>query len=84
MATKVRLGKLDVATEVVENFMFYLAPEEFEVIPVTVEHGIHAGLLPGLHKDPFDRMLIAQALAERVPLVSNDQALDGYGVKKLW
>jgi len=84
MATKVRLGKLDVAAEVVENFMFYLAREEFDVIPVTVEHGIRAGLLPGPHKDPFDRMLIAQALAENVPLVSNDRALDGYGVKRLW
>jgi PIN domain nuclease of toxin-antitoxin system len=84
MATKVRLGKLDVAAEVVENFMFYLAREEFDVIPVTVEHGIRAGLLPGPHKDPFDRMLIAQALAENVPLVSNDRGLDGYGVKRLW
>jgi PIN domain nuclease of toxin-antitoxin system len=84
MATKVRLGKLDVAAEVVENFMYYLAREEFDVIPITVEHGIRAGLLPGPHKDPFDRMLIAQALAENVPLVSNDRALDGYGVKRLW
>ena len=84
MATKVRLGKLDIAAEVVENFVFYLAREEFDVIPVTVEHGIRAGLLPGPHKDPFDRMLIAQALAENVPLVSNDRALDGYGVKRLW
>jgi PIN domain nuclease of toxin-antitoxin system len=84
MATKVRVGKLDVAAEVVENFMFYLAREEFDVIPVTVEHGIRAGLLPGPHKDPFGRMLIAQALAENVPLVSNDRASDGYGVKRLW
>jgi PIN domain nuclease of toxin-antitoxin system len=84
MATKVRLGKLDIAAEVVENFVFYLAREEFDVIPVTVAHGIRAGLLPGPHKDPFDRMLIAQALADNVPLVSNDRALDGYGVKRLW
>ena len=78
------MGKLDVADEVVENFMFYLAREEFDVIPVTVEHGICPGLLPGPPKDPFDRVLIAQALAENVPLVSNDRALDGYGVKRLW
>jgi len=71
-------------SEVFENFMFYLAREEFDVIPVTVEHGIRAGLLPGPHQDPFDRMLIAQALAENVPLVSNDRALDGYGVKRFW
>ena len=59
------------------------------MIPVTVEHGIRAGLLPGPYKDPFDRVLVAQALAANVPLsttieVSNDRALDGYGVKRLW
>lgn len=84
MATKVRLGKLDIAADVVENFMLHLAHEQFEVIAVRVEHGISAGLLPGPHKDPFDRMLIAQALSENVPIVSNDRALDGYGVKRLW
>lgn len=84
IATKVRLGKLDVATEVVENLVAYLARERFDVVPVTAEHGIRAGSLPGPHKDPFDRMLIAQALAENIPIVSNDRALDGYGVRRLW
>jgi PIN domain nuclease of toxin-antitoxin system len=84
MATKLRLGKLDVAADVVANFMAHLAHESFEVVAVSVEHGISAGLLPGPHKDPFDRMLIAQALAENIPIVSNDRALDGYGVERLW
>jgi PIN domain nuclease of toxin-antitoxin system len=84
MATKIRLGKLDIEIEVVENFPAYLARERFEAVSVTVEHGIRAGLLPGPHRDPFDRMLIAQALAENVPIVSSDRALDGYGVRRLW
>jgi PIN domain nuclease of toxin-antitoxin system len=84
IATKVRLGKLDVEMEVVKNFVAYLDRERFETVPVTAEHGIRAGLLPGPHKDPFDRMLIAQAQAENVPIVSNDRALDGYGVRRLW
>jgi PIN domain nuclease of toxin-antitoxin system len=84
IATKVRLGKLDVAIEVVENFGAYLARERFEAVSVTVQHAIRAGLLPGPHKDPFDRMLIAQALAENIPIVSNDRALDGYGAQRLW
>jgi PIN domain nuclease of toxin-antitoxin system len=84
IATKVRLGKLDVEMEVVKNFGAYLDRERFETIPITAEHGIRAGLLPGPHKDPFDRMLIAQAQAENVPIVSNDRALDGYGVRRLW
>jgi PIN domain nuclease of toxin-antitoxin system len=84
LATKVRLGKLDVEVEVVENFGAYLARERFESVSVTVAHAIRAGLLPGPHKDPFDRMLIAQAQAENIPIVSNDRALDGYGVRRLW
>lgn len=55
-----------------------------ELLDISAEHGIRAGSLPGPHKDPFDRMLIAQALAEDVPIISNDLALDGYGVQRLW
>jgi PIN domain nuclease of toxin-antitoxin system len=84
IATKVRLGKLDVEVDVVENFGAYLAMERFESVSVTAAHAIRAGLLPGPHKDPFDRMLIAQAQAENVPILSNDRALDGYGVRRLW
>jgi len=84
IATKVRLGKLDIASDVVQNFGAYLNLERFESLPVTTQHGIEAGSLPGPHKDPFDRMLIAQALLENVPIVSNDKALDGYHVKRIW
>jgi PIN domain nuclease of toxin-antitoxin system len=44
--------------------------------------GVYA--LPAIHKDPFDRMLIAQASAENVPIVSNDRAFDHYDVERLW
>jgi PIN domain nuclease of toxin-antitoxin system len=84
IATKVRLGKLEVEAEVVQNFVYYLDREHFQTVPITAEHGIRAGSLPGPHKDPFDRMLIAQALTENIPIVSNDRALDGYGVARLW
>jgi PIN domain nuclease of toxin-antitoxin system len=84
MATKVRLGRLPAAESLVQNFAADLARHRIEILAVTAEHGIRAGLLPGPHKDPFDRMLIAQAQAENLPIVSNDRALDGYGVKRLW
>jgi len=84
MATKVRLGRLDVATEVVQNFLWYVERERFQAIAVTLEHGVRAGSLPGPHKDPFDRMLIAQAITENIPIVSNDRAFDGYGIDRLW
>jgi len=84
IATKVRLGRLPAAADLIRNFVEDLTRERSEILAVTAEHGIRAGLLPGPHQDPFNRMLIAQALAENVPIVSNDRALDGYGVNRLW
>jgi PIN domain nuclease of toxin-antitoxin system len=84
IATKVRLGKLPAAISLVQNFASDLHRHRMEILDVTAEHGIRAGLLPGPHKDPFDRMLIAQAIAENIPIVSNDRALDGYGINRLW
>lgn len=84
MATKFRLGRLPAAAELIQNFAIGLARERIEILDLTADHGIRAGLLPGPHKDPFDRMLIAQALGENIPIVSNDEALDGYGATRLW
>jgi PIN domain nuclease of toxin-antitoxin system len=84
IATKVRLGKLPIAIDLAHDFSAYLQRERFETLAVSAEHGIRAGLLPGPHKDPFDRMLIAQALAENLVIVSNDSVFDGYGVERAW
>ena len=84
IATKVRLGRLPAAANLVQDFVADLTRERIDIMAVTADHAIRAGLLPGPLKDPFDRMLIAQALAENVPIVSNDRALDGYGVRRLW
>ena len=61
-----------------------LAAEGFAELPVTVRHAQHAGAIPGPHKDPFDRMLIAQALAEGMALVSNETLFDGFAVTRVW
>ena len=84
IATKVRLGKLPIALDLAHDFTAYLERERFETLAVSADHGIRAGLLPSPHKDPFDRMLIAQALAENLAIVSNDVVFDGYGVKRVW
>jgi PIN domain nuclease of toxin-antitoxin system len=84
IATKVRLGRLPSAAELIEDFVGEMERQRIEILDVTAKHGIRAGSLPGPHKDPFDRMLIAQALCESIPIVSNDQALDGYGITRLW
>lgn len=84
IATKVRLGRLEAAADISGDFAGYLAQERFEGLPINVEHGIRAGSLPGAHQDPFDRMLIAQAQAESLTIVSNETIFDGYGVRRIW
>lgn len=84
IAIKVRLGRLPTAADLVADFAGYVEREGFELLSMSAEHGIRAGLLPGLHKDPFDRMLIAQAQAENIPIVSNKAVFESYGIRCLW
>ncbi len=84
IATKVRLGKLVGATELAGDFVSHIDREGFEVLAISVDHAVRAGLLPGTHKDPFDRILIAQSQAENLTLVSNEELFDSYGVRRLW
>jgi PIN domain nuclease of toxin-antitoxin system len=84
MAIKASLGRLSSATDLIGDFEASLRAEGFQSLPITAEHGIRAGLLPPPHKDPFDRMLIAQAQAENLAIVSNNVIFDSYGVRRLW
>lgn len=84
MATKVRLGRLPAVSDITRNFREYLEQAGFESLAVSAEHGIRAGLLPGPQGDPFDRMLIAQAQAEKLVIVSNEKLFDQYGVQRIW
>ena len=84
ICTKVRIGKLPTAYTLCEDFHEVLARNGFESLAISVEHGRMAGRLPGSHKDPFDRMLAAQALIEDVPIVTSDSAFAGFGVKVFW
>ena len=61
-----------------------VASQNFEALPITLEDAVQAGALFGHHKDPFDRMLIAQAIAHNLVLVSNEALFDPYGVRRLW
>jgi PIN domain nuclease of toxin-antitoxin system len=84
IAIKVRLGKLPMAVDLVADLERVLVQEGFEALAISVDHSVRAGLLPGPHTDTFDRMLIAQSQAEGLPIVSNDEAFDSYGVRRLW
>jgi len=84
IATKVRLGKLPTANDLAADFTGNLDRDGFQLLAISAEHGIRAGLLPGPHKDPFDRMLIAQAQAENVPIISIESLFENYGVRRIW
>jgi PIN domain nuclease of toxin-antitoxin system len=83
ITTKVRLGKLS-APGMAHDVATSLLDQGFAGLDVTVLHAQRAGELPGVHRDPFDRLLIAQALAEGLTLVSNDGMFDAYGVRRFW
>ena len=84
IATKHRLGKLPEADLVASDIALYIQSQQFTPLPVSVAHGQIAGALPGHHRDPFDRMLVAQAMVEDLVLVTNEKAFESYGVKRLW
>jgi len=84
IATKYRLGKLPQAELVASDVLLNVESQQFTPLPISVKHGQLAGALPGRHRDPFDRMLIAQAITEDLVLVSNERAFDAYGVRRLW
>ena len=84
IAVKHRLGKLPGADDVALDVAGCIASQGFLELPITVRNGERAGRLPGPHRDPFDRMLIAQALALDLPLVSLETLFDRYGVARIW
>lgn len=84
VATKFRIGKLAQAALLAQNFEAIIADQGFVELPITVHHARLAGEMKIDHKDPFDRLLIAQAQAEDVVLVSNEALFDGFAVKRLW
>lgn len=83
-ATKVRIGKLKLAEDLENNFLERIASAGYLLRSITVADGLRAGRFLGAHKDPFDRMIAAQALADDIPVISNDAQLDGFGVRRIW
>ena len=84
MATKVRLGKLPDPERIADDIERYIAACGFEQLGVTVTQARVAGALPGLHRDPFDRILIAQARLEDMAVVSIDPVFAAYAVLVVW
>lgn len=84
ISTKVRLGKWPEAASLSTSLATVMAQFGFVALSVTIDHALTAGLLPGPHRDPFDRMLAAQAAMEGIPLISADPAFRALGTEVLW
>ena len=83
-AIKIRLRKWPEAVPVLADLDNALREENFDPLPITLEHAGIAGALSGPHRDPFDRMLAAQAKVEGVPLVTADPAFRAFDIEVLW
>ncbi len=84
VATKHRLGKLPGAGPLAVDFAREVRRQGFAELPITLAHAQVAGALPGDHRDPFDRLLVAQAREEKMALVTNEVFVEEYGVPRVW
>lgn len=84
MAMKVSIGKLRVATPIDRFLPEQLAANDFELLHVDLPHALRVARLPWHHRDPFDRLLVSQALEERLAIVSADPVMRRYGAERIW
>ncbi len=84
LATKHRLGKWPDVAAIVDDLDALLRRSRFGVLAIGLPHAHLAGTLVGPHRDPFDRMLVAQCRHEALPIVSGDPVFARYGVRVIW
>ena len=84
IAIKYRNGKLDMIGNPDTNYPELMNAHRFERLDITEQHALAAGLLAGAHRDPFDRVIAAQALSEGLTVVTRDPAFAAFGCKVLW
>lgn len=84
LAIKVGQGKIALSLPYSQWMERAIVDLKLTILPVTVEYADRQSILPMHHKDPFDRLMIAQALVEGIPIVSADAAFDTYGVARIW
>jgi PIN domain nuclease of toxin-antitoxin system len=84
IAVKVSIGKMTLP-DIFERFIpEQLMINDIEILPISLPHLTLISALPFHHRDPFDRLLIAQSIVEDLPIASIDKAFDAYGVNRIW
>ena len=84
IAIKVSKQKLDLQASYDDFMNRGIFGNRFEILPILVRHALVLTTMPFHHKDPFDRLLISQAKVEQIPIVSNDEIFDAYGITRIW
>ena len=84
MAIKESKGHLNLSLPLHEYIAQKLSLEDFNLLNINLDHLSQIVTLPFYHKDPFDRLLIAQAIMEGIPILSKDSAFDAYSINRLW
>ena len=84
VAIKLGRGSLKLDVTLAELFSRHLAHARIDVLEIKLSHALEVAALPLIHRDPFDRILVATSRLEGLPLISADAAVDAYGVERLW
>jgi PIN domain nuclease of toxin-antitoxin system len=84
IATKVRLGKLPGAEKLDRDYLDVMEDAGYTLLDIDTESALRAGRLVAEHRDPFDRMISAQALGQDIPVLSPDPQFEQFGVRRLW
>ena len=84
ISIKIRLGRLTIAEELEPFIVKQLAENSFSTLSITIFHSIYTSKLPDIHKDPFDRIIIAQSNVENMSLISKDKNIKKYKVPIVW
>lgn len=84
IAIKISLGKYRLPEPLADFMERELGRNDLAILPITLRHAARVSTLPFHHRDPFDRLIVAQSLEESLTLVSADSAMDAYGTHRLW
>ena len=84
MQIKISLGKLDLPRSLPDIIATQIDKNQLEILPIELSHVYALDQLPLHHRDPFDRLIIAQSLTEKMPIASIDKAFDAYSIERVW
>ncbi len=84
IAIKISIGKYQIPGSFASWINTQIQTNEFDILPIAIAHTAALTTLPFHHKDPFDRLLIAQSLVEKIPIISTDVVFDSYGIARFW